>query len=245
LRYIPEAMLRTLSLDAGGVLVRPNWPRISAVFAAHGVVVRADVLAAQELPVMRELDSVQSIARTTDGDRVGAFLLRVLQCAGVDTSGQACTAAIEELRRIHGEENLWEDVFEDVRPALERFAALGLTLVVLSNANGTVRKKLDRLGMTQWFASVVDSGEEGVEKPDPRFFVLGLSRVGAERTTTLHVGDLFHVDIVGARAAGIQAVLIDRGGLQQDRDCIRFRDLCELAAAVERGCCLLTDHPGS
>jgi HAD superfamily hydrolase (TIGR01509 family) len=228
-------MFRTLSLDAGGVLVRPNWTRISAVFARSGVFVRADVLAAEELPVMRELDSAEGIARSTDGDRVGAFLQRVLGRAGIDVSQQPCQTAIAELRRIHAEENLWEDVPDDVRPALGRLSDLGLTLIVLSNANGTVRKKLARLGLTRWFSAVVDSGEEGVEKPDPRFFALGLERVGAERATTLHVGDMFHVDVLGARAAGIAAVLIDRGGLQRDRDCVRFRDLGELASALERG----------
>jgi len=235
LRYNPRAMFRTLSLDAGGVLVRPNWARISTVFAVHGVPVAADVLAAQELPVMRELDSAEGIASSTDGDRVGAFFLRVLERVGLDASGQSWRAGIAELRRIHAEENLWEDVPDDVRPALERFRAMDLTLVVLSNANGTVRRKLERLGMTRWFASVVDSGEEGVEKPDPRFFALGLERVGAERATTLHVGDMFHVDVLGARVAGIAAVLIDRGGLQSDRDCVRFGDLGELASALERG----------
>jgi FMN phosphatase YigB (HAD superfamily) len=228
-------MFRTLSLDAGGVLVRPNWPRISAVFAAHGVPAAADVLAAQELPVMRELDCAEGIASSTDGDRIGAFFLRVLERAGFDGSGRPWRAAIAELRRIHAEENLWEDVPADVRPALERFRALDLTLVVLSNANGTVRKKLGRLGLTGWFASVVDSGEEGVEKPDPRFFALGLERVRAEHATTLHVGDMFCVDVLGARAAGIAAALIDRGGLQPDRDCPRFCDLGALASALEQG----------
>jgi HAD superfamily hydrolase (TIGR01509 family) len=228
-------MFRTLSLDAGGVLVRPNWPRVAAVFAAHGVPVGADVLSAQELPVMRELDCAEGIASSTDGDRMGAFFLRVLERAGRDGCAQRCREAIAELRRIHGEENLWEDVPDDVRPALERFRALDLTLVVLSNANGTVRKKLERLDLTRWFASVVDSAEEGVEKPDPRFFALGLERVRAERASTLHVGDMFHVDVLGARAAGIAAVLIDRGGLQRDRDCARFRDLGGLALALEQG----------
>ena len=108
-------------------------------------------------------------------------------------------------------------------------------MVVLSNANGTVRKKLDRLQLAQWFSHIVDSGEEAVEKPDPRFFELALRRAGAKCSSTLHVGDLFNVDVVGARAAGIHAVLIDRGDLQGDRDCMRFKDLDELAAAIEHG----------
>ncbi|HOU94562.1 MAG TPA: HAD family hydrolase [Polyangiaceae bacterium] len=228
-------MLRTLSLDAGGVLVRPNWRTAAAVLAGHGVAVTAAALAAEELAVMRELDTAESIRRTSDEDRTAVFLARVLARTGVAAPPDAARAAIAELCRIHAAENLWDDLPEDVVPALARFRALELKLVVLSNANGTVRSKLDRLGLTRWFAAVVDSGEEGVEKPDPRFFALALARVDADPATTLHVGDLFHVDVVGARAAGLRAVLVDRGGLQGDRDCPRVRHLGELADALERG----------
>lgn len=228
-------MLRTLSLDAGGVLVRPNWGRVAAVLAAHGISASAAALGAQELLVMRELDAGLNLGGTNDEDRTADFLGRVLARAGVAAAAAPQRAALAELGRIHVAENLWDDVPADVPAALARFHALGLVLLVLSNANGTVRRKLARLGLERWFAAVVDSGEEGVEKPDPRFFRRALARVGAEPATTLHVGDLFNVDVVGARAAGLRAVLIDRGGLQGDRDCPRFADLGELASALSRG----------
>lgn len=228
-------MLRTLSLDAGGVLVRPNWRRIARVLASHGVAVVAERLPAIELEVMREIDSLAYIRSTNDADRIEDFFRRVLERVGVLASSQPCGAAISELKRIHDAENLWEDVPEDVVPALERFKALGLKLVVLSNANGTVRSKLARLGLARWFEHVLDSGEEGIEKPDPRFFALGLQRAGAEPASTIHVGDVFNIDVVGARAAGIRAVLIDRGGLQGDRQCRIYADLGQLAEAVASG----------
>lgn len=229
------AMLETLSLDAGGVLVRPNWQRIAKVFEAHGVIAAPESLASVELAVLRELDCPVQIETTNDQDRISLMFSKVLQYSGAIGSEQSRGAAIAQLKRTHDEVNLWEDVPDDVIPALGRFKNLGLKLVVLSNANGTVRKKFDRLGMSHWFAQIVDSGEEDVEKPDPRFFALGLERAGAELATTLHVGDLFNIDVVGARAAGIRAVLIDRGNLQLDRDCERFADLGELATAIEQG----------
>ncbi|MBN2193837.1 MAG: HAD family hydrolase [Polyangiaceae bacterium] len=228
-------MLRTLSLDAGGVLVCPNWRRIAAVFATHDLAVDPRELAAQELMVMRQLDSADGIRLSTDEARTAAFLTRVFCRTGVEAPPTALSAAVAELCRIHAEENLWDDVPADVVPALARFRALDLALVVLSNANGTVRKKFERLGMASWFAAIVDSGEEGVEKPDPVFFHRALARIHAEPATTLHVGDLYHVDVLGARAAGLSAVLIDRGGLQAARDCPRFADLGALATALEQG----------
>lgn len=228
-------MLETLSLDAGGVLVRPNWPRIASIFAQHGVQVSAASLDRVELKVMRHLDCEAQVNEKSDADRLSYFFEQLLDFSGATGSASSRRNAIEAIKRVHDQENLWEHVPEDVVPALERLTAFGLNLIVLSNANGTVRKRFERLGMSKWFSHIVDSGEEAVEKPDPRFFAIGLKRAGAKRESTLHVGDLFFVDVLGARAAGIRSVLIDRGRLQADRNCLRFADLGELASAIEQG----------
>ena len=102
---------------------------------------------------------------------------------------------------------------------------------MLSNANGTLHRAFDRLGLTTSFDVIFDSHSEGVEKPDPRFFQIALERSGADAATTMHVGDLYHVDVAGARAAGLTPALLDVGGLYPDCDCLRVRSLTEL---VER-----------
>ena len=110
--------------------------------------------------------------------------------------------------------------------------AMGLRLVVLSNANGTLHRAFDRLGLTSSFDLIFDSHREGVEKPDPRFFQIALERAGADAATTMHVGDLYHVDVAGARAAGLTPALLDVGGLYPDCDCLRVRSLTELVDAL-------------
>jgi putative hydrolase of the HAD superfamily len=75
---------------------------------------------------------------------------------------------------------------------------------------------------------------EGVEKPDPRFFAIALDRSGGKAATTMHVGDLYHVDIVGARRAGLQAVLLDAAGLYEGFDCERVSTLDALVESVTR-----------
>jgi FMN phosphatase YigB (HAD superfamily) len=178
-------MLETLSLDAGGVLVRPHWPRIADIFVSHGIRTTHAALSAVELKVMRDIDCEAQINETRDDDRLSVFFSQILDFAGAVGTRQARQKALTEVRRIHAEENLWEHVPDDVIPALDRFKALGLNLIVLSNANGTVRKRFERLGMSRWFSHIVDSGEEAVEKPDPRFFSLGLERAGANRESTI------------------------------------------------------------
>jgi HAD superfamily hydrolase (TIGR01509 family) len=133
------------------------------------------------------------------------------------------------MHAYHAEQNLWETVPAGVPEALDRLRAAGFRLVVVSNANGTVRGKLERIGLASRFDHIFDSFEERVEKPDPRFFEIAIRRSGADRATTIHLGDFYHVDVVGARAAGLQAILLDSAGLHADRDCDRVASLGEFA----------------
>jgi HAD superfamily hydrolase (TIGR01549 family) len=217
----------TLFLDAGGVLMNPNWERMSATLARHGVTVAAQALAHAELRARRRLDSDESVRTSSDEDRSVQYFDSVCVEAGVARS-PAVAAALVELRRYHAERNLWESVPEDVVPALTRLRALGLRLVVVSNANGTLHAHLQRLGLSQFFIEMLDSQREGVEKPDPELFRRALARAGAQAATTVHVGDLYHVDVVGARAAGIDAWLLDPANLYADADCPRVATLAEL-----------------
>jgi putative hydrolase of the HAD superfamily len=118
-----------------------------------------------------------------------------------------------------------------VPDALDRLRKAGHRLVVVSNSNGTLRKIFSRLDLARHFDVLIDSSDVGVEKPDPRIFQLALERSGARPETTLHAGDFFHVDVVGARAAGLQAWLIDAAGLYADHDVTRVPSL---AALVDR-----------
>ena len=226
--------IRTVFLDAGGVLVFPNWERISATLAQHGVQISAAALASAEPHAKRSIDRRQTVHSTTDAKRGWLYFDRILEKAGI-TPNDATAAAFAELHAYHQQSNLWEYMPPDVLPALKSMAALGLQLVVVSNANGTLDVLARRLGLTECVSCILDSYVEKVEKPDPRFFELALSRSGAQRESTIHVGDLYEVDVVGARAAGITPVLLDVAGLYPDADCDRVRSLPELVRYVDRG----------
>ena len=66
---------------------------------------------------------------------------------------------------------------------------------------------------------VIDSAVEGVEKPDPAIFRLALERTGVAPEDALYAGDIYSIDVVGARAAGLRPVLVDEGDLYPDADC--------------------------
>jgi HAD superfamily hydrolase (TIGR01509 family) len=226
-------VLQTVLFDAGGVLVYPNWTRISDALRKHGVDVTAAALAAAEPQAKRRLDMTKTIQVTNDTSRGWRFFNLILEHAGVALS-DATDAALAELHEYHRINNLWELVPSHVPPALNALRERGLTLAVVSNANGTLRAHFQRLGLEASFACVLDSCEEGVEKPDPRIFLNALARTGGRAASTIHVGDLYEVDVVGARAAGIRAVLLDEAGLYADADCFRVRSLDDLLAAIDQ-----------
>ena len=221
----------TLFLDAGGVLVFPNWTRVSEALARHGVAADPKALAAVEPYVKRQID-VAHTGPVAEYDRRGwLYFDLILERLGIAAS-EATAAAVLELYQYHQQFNLWECVPETVEPQLGEFRRLGLRLVTVSNANGRLSELFDRLGLSKYFDCVIDSFLEGVEKPDARLFEIALSRSGARAENTLHVGDLYHVDIIGARAAGISAVLLDAADLYGDCDCPRVRSLGELVQAL-------------
>jgi HAD superfamily hydrolase (TIGR01509 family) len=223
--------IQTVFLDAGGVLVNPNWSRVSETLARHGVEASAAALAVAEPRAKKRIDTGETIRATTDQQRGWTYFNLVLTEAGV-TLSDATAAALAELHIYHQTHNLWETVPDEVLPALAALRDSGRRLVVLSNTNGTLHRAFDRLGLTRAFDVIFDSFNEGVEKPDPRLFRIALERSGADASTTVHVGDLYHVDVAGARAAGLTPVLLDVADLYRDCDCLRVRSLTELVATI-------------
>jgi putative hydrolase of the HAD superfamily len=226
--------IETVLLDAGGVLVFPNWDRVAETFARHGLPVSAAALRAADPEAKFTIDQAHHVASTSDADRGSRYFRLVLGKAGIPPDA-AIEAPLNDLWAYHSEYNLWEDVPEDVFPALDRLQGLGVRLAVASNANGVLHRMFERVGLAACFDAICDSGVEGVEKPDPRFFDIVLARAGGRRETAIHVGDLYHVDVQGARNAGLRPVLMDPNDLYRDYDVERVRSLEELVAFVAAG----------
>ena len=102
--------------------------------------------------------------------------------------------------------------FADVRPALAAARAAGRRLLVVSNWDASLNEVLDRLGLSPMLDGVVTSAEFGVRKPAPEIFEHALALAGVAADEAIHIGDSLAEDVAGARAAGIEAVLIKRDG---------------------------------
>ena len=101
-----------------------------------------------------------------------------------------------------------------VRPgtfeALEAFKSAGYRLAIVSNAEGQVEADAKRFGLAPYFDVIIDSHVVGVAKPDPRIFQIALERLGVAPDEVRFAGDIYSIDVEGARAAGIEARLVDQ-----------------------------------
>jgi putative hydrolase of the HAD superfamily len=117
-------------------------------------------------------------------------------------STEALTAAL--LAALHFR------AFPDARPALQAARERGLRVVVASNWDVSLHDVLARLGLDAWLTGIVTSAEAGARKPAPDVFARALEIAGVGAAEAVHVGDSFDEDVLGARRAGIAAVLIVR-----------------------------------
>jgi putative hydrolase of the HAD superfamily len=218
--------ITTILFDAGGTLVFPSFGRIARELAVEGAAAEPAALARADARVRFEIDRPEVIGATTDASRFRRYLDALAGAAGLPRMPDPVFDRLDAYHRLH---NLWEDVPSEVPAALDRLRGR-VRMGVVSNANGTVRAKLARVGLARYFELVVDSHEVGIEKPDPRIFALALERMGVAPAEAVYVGDLYHVDVVGAVAAGLRAFLLDPFDLYQGSPVSRIRSLAELPA---------------
>jgi putative hydrolase of the HAD superfamily len=183
-------------LDALGTLVALEPPAPHLARALRISVVDAERAIAAEIAYYR--------AHLDEGRDAASLAALRRRCAGALQAELPVTVDPDELTEVLLA-SLRFTAFPDVRPALASLRAAGTRLVVVSNWDVSLHEVLRRVGLAELLDGIVTSAEVGVRKPAPEIF----ERAGPAR---LHVGDSYAEDVVGARAAGIEPVLIRRDG---------------------------------
>jgi len=222
-------------LDAGGVLVQPDPAKIVDRFTAAGVVVDADLLLEAHYRGVQAIDRAEAEPEVfVDYHRAYAEHL------GLAAGSAEADAVIEALTDLWAATGLWTQPLPGAAEGLVALARTGVTLAVVSNADGTVAELLAQAGLLQVgpgsgveVAAVIDSGAVGVAKPDPAIFELALRAVGVAAERAVHVGDAYQYDVRGARAAGVHPILMDPLGIRPDVDCDRVSSLQEVARLLQ------------
>jgi putative hydrolase of the HAD superfamily len=129
-------------------------------------------------------------------------------------------------------ERSWR-AYDDVAPALAGLAAAGVATAVLTNGTtGQQNDKLARTGLAARVGPVWTVEDLGVAKPDPDAFRRACARWGLPPAAVLSVGDRRDLDVLPARAAGLDAVWLDRDGAGPAGEPRRITSLRELTAAA-------------
>jgi putative hydrolase of the HAD superfamily len=224
--------LRAVFLDAGNTLVGLDYHTIARRLGADGHAVDASAVRAAEIRARVRLDPHLAVGQSTEtADVFTRYVRYMLDELGIGW-GEGSERLVHDLRAVNPPFGLWSVCLPEAPGALDALRRLGLRLAVVSNSNGTVARILESLDLARWLDIVVDSAVVGFEKPDPRIFHHAASALGVEPGEAVHVGDLYSVDVVGARAAGVRAILLDPFGAWPVDDCPKAPDVGAAARLI-------------
>jgi putative hydrolase of the HAD superfamily len=228
---IALAELEAVLFDAGGTLVRLDYAFIARRAREHGAALDVEALHRAEVAARQAVDRAAARhggAPGSDAGRTRGYFRTLLEAAGAPPAIAA--RAVAHLLDDHRADNLWRVPLEGAGETLRGLRARGLRTAVVSNADGRVERTLEATGLARHLECVVDSHVEGVEKPDPEIFRRALSRLGIAAGRAAYVGDIYSIDALGARAAGLRPVLIDTTRSYGPLDCPTITALYELLA---------------
>ncbi len=200
-----EPTIQAILFDAGGTLIHVDGRRFCA---AAGLPYLPEAFAGAEAEATGAVRSwILQHPDSTDAERMPLFLDRSLHALGVEGRQERETAA-RQIAREHSRANLWSGAAPGARETLETLRERGYRLGVVSNADGRVRRLLEEAGLASSLEIILDSAHVGFEKPDPRIFLAATGKLGLAPASCAYVGDLYEIDILGARAAGLRPILI-------------------------------------
>ncbi len=227
--------VRAIFFDAGNTLIRMDYPLIVAELARLGCPATLRDIERAEWRARVRLDASFAPGASTEHPDIGERYVRlILDELGV-RDATILTAIAAWRRGYDAPMGFWTAMEPEADLALKHARKRGLRTAVISNSNGTVADILAHLGLAQDLEFIIDSSKVGVEKPDPRIFHIALEQAGLKPAEAVYVGDLYSIDVVGARAAGMRAILMDPGACWGERDCPLARTALEAVKQVLAG----------
>jgi FMN phosphatase YigB (HAD superfamily) len=233
--------IRALIYDIGGTVLYPKPPiaelcayaeEVSGLHIPHEAFGKA-------LPYLRhfmaERDQPLGSLWVSD-DRLreawAAYYAEAMCAIGVPATTEQMLAAGRVMSDWYAHPDRWA-IFEDVPAVLAEGHRLGLVQGVVSDWGADLLDILHGLDLSPYFDFVVSSAIVGYAKPSPEIFQHALMRAGVAAHEALYVGDTYVLDVLGARAAGLHAALIDRDGVSPPLDCPMLTRLDEVLGLLD------------
>lgn len=120
--------------------------------------------------------------------------------------------------------------YKDTKPTLENLKMKGYPLVIISNVSSkrNLETYLRKATLIDYFDELFASGSIGIEKPNPQIFRKAAEVMKTSCQAIIHIGNSYENDYLGAKSAGMKAILIDRNGKYKDKECKRISNLTQL-----------------
>lgn len=224
--------IKAIFFDAGGTLIH-----LDSDYICRFVKEELDIelltdgfRRAQFLGMSRVAELVAAGAGSTENLKL-EFYSALLPEVGVRED--KLVAAAECVLNLARKEMLWRRAEDHSAEVLHKLKARGLMLGIVSNSDGRIETAFELAGLASYFDFFIDSFNVGIEKPDPRIFQLALERSGVAPNEAAYVGDLYSVDVVGARNAGLLPILYDPFDLNRDSDCLTIGSMNELLELLD------------
>lgn len=208
--------VRAVFFDAGGTLIHPD-PPVEEIYAREFSSLTGARFSSADLSGALTEAWSEVHAENRD-DRYGGvhgeaeFWKMFLNRVRASLDGGIVSPEVFARLAAHFRDPASWAVFEDVRGTLAALQERGTPMAVVSNWDSNLPALLQALGLARYFRVVSVSAIEGTGKPSPEIFRRTCERLEISAVEVLHVGDSLADDYDGARAAGLEARLIDREG---------------------------------
>ncbi len=139
---------------------------------------------------------------------------------------------LEELVGLWNKNKLLAKPFPETIEVLNELKGLGYKVVMLSNTDCfSIEEVLEKYGLKEYFDMIVLSYQVRMLKSNPRVFQKILEEMGIGKEEAIMVGDSIESDIISAKKAGVDAILIDRTETREFKP--RIKSLNELKSVIE------------
>lgn len=224
--------IKAIFFDAGGTLIHLDS---SCICDTIGFEITDDsspdiFRRAQYVAMSRVAELVAAGAGSTENLK-REFYQTLLPKIGV--SEEKLAGAVECALSLAKAEMLWRKADLTTASTLQRLKERGFKLGIVSNSDGRIEHAFQQAGLTSYFDFFIDSFIVGVEKPDPAIFLLATERARIAANEAVYVGDLYEVDVIGSRAAGLVPVLYDPYQLRTKSDCLTIRAIGDLLTLID------------
>ncbi len=196
--------IKAVTFDVGGTLINP-WPSVgdiySEVAAEFGVDARPEFINVGFKEAWKSLHNFDYTQK-----RWFEIVRQSFREQGAELPDEFFPAVYQRF----ADPEVWI-VFGDVLHTLDELAARDLKLGIISNWDERLIPLLEALGLRKYFEGVFVSCNTGFTKPSPVIFEHALRWLKTEPAHALHIGDSEKEDLLGARACGMQSLLLRRG----------------------------------